>query len=233
MRRLAIALFLLSGCTSAESRNPQGQQHTVPAVEVVAARTGVLPLVERVTGRVSAAGQVTIFPDVSGPVAEVLVRNGDAVRQGDVLVRIQIAGSQAQLQQARSNLKVAEAEVAEIEANLANLRRQYERASDLAERGLVARQEIDTLRTQVDAMEAGLARAQAQVAAVGAAVNQRTEIRRQAEVRSPLTGRVGQRNVEVGPDSRGRGRTGSGGRDSGARTVGPVDAAPPVQRRWW
>jgi HlyD family secretion protein len=198
MRCVALTILALGACTSAEPPANNGPSQTVPAVEVVAARTGVLPIVERVTGTVSAAGQVTIFPDASGPVSEVLVRDGDTVRRGDLLVRIRLAGAQAQLQQSRSNLAVAEAEVREIEASLANARTQYERASELGERGLMSRQEVDTLRAQAEAQQASLARARAQVAAANAAVREQSELGRLSEVRSPIDGHIGQRNVEVG-----------------------------------
>jgi RND family efflux transporter MFP subunit len=194
-----LLILLVCGCTQDDSNQQViDQPQTIPAVEVVAAREGVLPLVHEATGTVMAAGQVTIFPDTSGPVAEVRVRNGDAVERGDVLVRIQTAGSAAQLQQARSNLAVAEAEVREIEASLGNIRTQFDRARQLGERGIVSRQEVDGWRAQVEATQASLARARAQVAASRAAVSERADIQRQAVVRSPISGRVGQRNVEVG-----------------------------------
>ena len=53
----------------------------VPAVEVVQAREGAVPLRERLTGTVRASGEVAIFPDVSGPAVEALAQNSDAVRK--------------------------------------------------------------------------------------------------------------------------------------------------------
>ena len=170
----------------------------IPAVEVVQAREGVLPLVERVTGTVRASGEVAIFPETSGPVVEVFAQNGDAVRKGDPLVRIQAAGSQAQLQQSRSNVAVAQAALREIEANLKDLQTQYERTQALAERGLVSRETVTTQRAELEAMEASQARARAEVAAAQAGVAERSEMQRQTVVRAPITGRVGLRDVEVG-----------------------------------
>jgi RND family efflux transporter MFP subunit len=188
----------LAACGDSGSAAPRPDSSPIAAVEVVQARDGVLPLVERVTGTVSASGQVAILPETSGPVVEVLAQNGDAVRKGDPLVRIQTAGSQAQLEQARSNVAVAKAAVREIEANLKDLQTQYERARALDERGLVPQEVVDTLRSQVEATEASLARANAQLEASRSTVVQRSELQRQTIVRAPISGRVGQRNVEVG-----------------------------------
>lgn len=187
-----------TGCGGDVPAAQRGPSVPVPAVEVVQARQGVLPLVERVTGTVRASGEVAIFPETSGPVVEVFAQNGDAVRKGDPLVRIQTAGSQAQLQQARSNVAVAQAALREIEANLKDLQTKYERTQALGERGLVSRETITTLRSEVEAMEASRARARAEVAAAQAGVAERSERQQQTVVRAPITGRVGLRDVEVG-----------------------------------
>ena len=187
-----------AACGDGGSAAERAPSVPIPAVEVVQAREGVLPLVERVTGTVRASGEVAIFPETSGPVVEVLAQNGDAVRKGDPLVRIQAAGSEAQLLQARSNVAVAEAELREIDATLKDLRTQFARTQALDERGLVSREVLETQRSEVEAMEASLARARAQVAAARATVAERSETQRQTVVRAPISGRVGQRNVEVG-----------------------------------
>ena len=193
-----LSTVVFQACSDRGSAAPRPQSVPIPAVEAVQAREGVLPLVERVTGTVSASGQVAIFPETSGPVVEVFAQNGDAVKKGDPLVRIQTAGSDAQLDQARSTVAVAQAEVREIEAELKDLQMQYERTQALDERGLVPREAVDTLRSQVEATQASLARAKAQLEAERATVAQRAELQRQMIVRAPISGRVGQRNVEVG-----------------------------------
>ncbi|MEZ5285039.1 MAG: efflux RND transporter periplasmic adaptor subunit [Vicinamibacterales bacterium] len=170
----------------------------IPAVEAVRAREGTLPLVERLTGTARASGEVAIFPEASGRIVEVLADNGASVTRGQPLVRIRTAESEPQLEQARSELGVAEAEVQETEAVLADLRRQLVRTTTLAERGLVSRQEVDTRQSQVDAAEASVARAQAQVEAARALIAERSAVQRQNVVRAPIAGRIGQRNAEVG-----------------------------------
>jgi len=80
----------------------------------------------------------------------------------------------------------------------AELRRRLDRTVTLAERGLVSRQEVDTQGSQVEAARATVARTQAQVAAAQALIAERTATERQATVRAPISGRLGQRNAEVG-----------------------------------
>jgi multidrug efflux pump subunit AcrA (membrane-fusion protein) len=75
-------LAALSGCSDSdgEARLPSGDE-LAPAVEVVRARQGIVPLQERIGGVVRAENQVSIRSEITAPIREVLVRNGDAVRR--------------------------------------------------------------------------------------------------------------------------------------------------------
>jgi RND family efflux transporter MFP subunit len=170
----------------------------LPAVEVTQAREGALPLYERLTGTVRASGEVAIYPEAPGSIVEVLAENGSQVQRGDVLVRIRTAGASAQLDQAQSSLAVARAAQREAEANLEQLEAQYERNATLGEQGLVAGDLVTTLRTSTEAARAAVVRARAEVRRAEAAVDEVTDVARQSTVRAPISGRVGQRNAEVG-----------------------------------
>jgi RND family efflux transporter MFP subunit len=203
MRRFAIAVvgltLAVSGCgESGEGERPARGGEVVPAVEVVQAREGAVPLRERLTGTVRASGEVAIYPDVAGPVVEVLAQNGDAVQKGDPLVRIQTPRTRSQLTQARSSLEAARAELGQAEAQFQELETEYERSAALGKRGLVARNLVDSLAAQTEAARAAVASARAQVRVAEGQVAEQTEVQAQTLVRAPITGRVGQRNVEVG-----------------------------------
>lgn len=177
----------------------------IPAVEVVQAREGALPLFERLTGTVRASGEVAIYPQTAGSIVQVFAQNGDAVRKGDPLVEIRAPGSRPQVAQARSSLDVARAELREAEANLKELETQFTRTQVLGDEGLVPVDTVTTQRAQVEAARASFARARAQVAVAEATVEERAEVQRETIVRAPISGRVGRRNAEVGmrvgPDS--------------------------------
>jgi RND family efflux transporter MFP subunit len=206
--RLAPAALLLAGMLSvacggagddaagaAELRTPR---QVIPVVEVVRLRTGTLPLFQRLTGTVRAAGEVAIYPQTSGSIIEVLAQNGDAVKKGQPLVRIQVVGSEAQLAQARSSLAVARAAHGEAQATLKQLEQQYERNAALGREGLVPEDTVVTLRAQVEAARAAEARAQAQMEVAQATIAERRDVQQQTVVRAPISGQVGQRNAEVG-----------------------------------
>ena len=197
---LALTVAACGGAEGQDSQDgrPGGDEATVPAVEAVQARYGGLPLRERLTGTVRGIGQVAIFPETSGLVVEVLAQNGDRVEEGEPLVRLKAETSNAQLGQARANLSVVEAEAQQAQADLEELEAQLRRTEALAEDSLVSIEEFETQQAQVRAARAQYERAQAQVTQAEAAIQESEGVLGQTVVRSPIDGRVGQRNAEVG-----------------------------------
>jgi RND family efflux transporter MFP subunit len=198
---LIIGLLLICGCGSRPDAPAPGDgppSALIPAVEIVQSRQGTVPLRARATGTVRASGEVAIFPQTSGAIVEVLAQNGDSVTKGQPLVRIQAAGSGPQLTQARSALGAAQAELTQAQARHRELAAEYERNQTLGRRGLVPLNLIDSLRAQTEAAAAAVVTARAQARVAEAAVAEQQELRAQTTVRAPISGRVGQRNVEVG-----------------------------------
>lgn len=200
----ALCTVLLGACSGdnpqAERRGPPGRggEAPIPSVEVVEARFGALPLEERLTGRVIARNQTAIFPEVSGPIVEVLVDNGTQVQAGDPLVRIRDSEYRELYQQAVSGLAIAEAQTSQARANLQLLRSQQKRTEDLAKRQLDSQAALDDIRAQVAVAEANVQLRQAQEAQARSQMQERKRQLDYTVVRAPVDGWVGQRNAERG-----------------------------------
>ena len=198
---LCLLALGLAACGSAEGESDgrRGEREApVPAVEVVQARYGALPLRERLSGTVEAEGQVQVFPQSSGRLTSVTAQNGDFVQQGEVLARVNAQTSQAQLAQAQASLESAQASAQQAKANLEEIRAQFERTKKLAADSLVSQQELETQRAQLQSAKASYEQAQAQVQQARGTIAERSEAVGQTAVRAPISGRVGQRNAEVG-----------------------------------
>lgn len=205
MKRLTCHIAVLAMCFGATGCSEEAVEQAelpepddLPAVEVVQAKLGTLPLRERLTGTVRAGGQVAIYPEVSGPIVEVLAQNGDQVQKGDVLVKIRAEGMASQLRQAQADLARARAEFQRADADLENEKAQFERTKTLAVDSLVSQETLELARNQLSAAQASYAQNQAEVAAAQAAVEERREGLEQSVVRAPISGRLGQRNAQVG-----------------------------------
>lgn len=195
---LAAPLLAAVACSGSGTASSDTAAAPPIAVEAVPARSGTLPLVERLSGIARAANQVELRPEIPGIVQEVRVASGAAVRKGQALVRLRDTSQREQLEGAEAALQVAEASAEEARARTRELRAQVVRSRALAEEDLVSPVERETLEAQLAAAEASAAQAVARVAQARATVEERRADLDRTVVRAPMDGRVGRRNVEVG-----------------------------------
>ncbi|SHJ95679.1 Multidrug resistance efflux pump [Shimia gijangensis] len=120
---------------------------------------------------------VSVVSQTTGPVTEINVINGQEVKAGDLLFRIEDSAQQAALKQAQADLALLDAEQAkakdneivaqsavdEAEAQLAQFRDDLKDAQTLLQRGAGRADDVLTLQTSVSATEAELRAVQAQL----------------------------------------------------------------------
>jgi membrane fusion protein, multidrug efflux system len=196
MRRTFVSFVLLTaaaltGCSS-ESRTAVSAQTAPPgragggAVPVAVGKVvrKTMPLDLRVIGSVEPASTVEIRAQITGQLTSVGFKEGDDVKQGDVLFTLDRRPLEATLKQAEANLQ------RDI-AQSANAQVQAQRLSDLAQRGIVSRDQLDTSKATAAALEGTI---DADRAAVE---NARIQIQ-YATITAPLSGRTGRLMVHEG-----------------------------------
>ncbi|HSW22129.1 MAG TPA: efflux RND transporter periplasmic adaptor subunit, partial [Burkholderiaceae bacterium] len=146
-------------------------------VSVIAAQQRDMPVVVEAAGTVVSLDTVDIRAQVAGSVSEVVVREGQFVRRGDVLFRLDDRAD-------RANLERARAQLLRDQATLADLNRQLARAQDLRAQNFIAQSAVDSVLAQVDAQKAAVAADQAAVRSSEVALSFAT-------ITSPLSGRAG------------------------------------------
>ena len=166
----------------AASRGRRGD--TAVPVVAATAETRDVPVYLDGLGTVQASAMVTVKPMVDGPLLEVRFREGQDVRAGDVLARIDPRTYQATLDQAVAKMR-------QDDANLANARLDLVRYQKLAATAYTSAQQADTQKALVAQLEAQVAQDQAIVD------NARTQLS-YTSVSAPVDGRVGIRLVDAG-----------------------------------
>jgi len=96
---------------AAGAGKPQG----VP-VKLATVETETVPETDEFLSRLEAPRGVEIKPEVEGRISEILVKDGDKVQQGQVLIRLDSEDLQAQRMQAKANLDTTRARLALLEA---------------------------------------------------------------------------------------------------------------------
>jgi multidrug efflux system membrane fusion protein len=169
---------------SSGKRDAHAQMPRSTAVAMTQARVASAPVQFSALGQVISPHSVSVKPQVSGTLAEVFFREGQNVKAGDSLFRIDAAPYQAAVAQAR-------AQRARDQAALESARSQYERLAPLAKKEFVTPQELENAR-------AAAAQAQALVEADEAAIKTAQIDLDRTLVRAPIAGRTGALAVTAG-----------------------------------
>ena len=116
------------------------------------------------SGYVTARRRATVSSKVTGKVIEVNVEEGMAVREGQVLARLDDAQPVAALELAKAQAEAARGAVRESEVRLAEAKLTLQRRLQLVRNSLATQAEVDQAQAEVDSVEARIQAAQQQVA---------------------------------------------------------------------
>lgn len=152
---------------------------TMGPVPVTVTTVGVqtIPVEVRAIGNVEALANVSVKALVAATVEQANFREGQDVRKGDLLFKLDERSFRAMLSQFEANL-------ARNEAELKNAQSQAERAEKLFHEGIVSRDQYDSYRTSADALQAA-------VRADQAAIERARIDLEYCTIRSPIDGRTG------------------------------------------
>ncbi|MBI3894404.1 MAG: efflux RND transporter periplasmic adaptor subunit [Acidobacteria bacterium] len=142
--------------------------------------------------------QVEIMPKISGRIIQILVQVGDPVKEGQLIAELEGDELKQQVLRAEASLSVTQATLAQREAELENAQAERDRGANLVEEGLIPSQTWDTIRTRTRVAESQMKLAQAQVQQATADLEELRIRQQQTQIRSPLTGYVGQRHMDPG-----------------------------------
>lgn len=179
---IALALSCLAA-PSAEAATKPRQAAAAPVVTAVAERTDV-PRLARTVGNVLASATVQIKSQVEGRVLEAPFVEGQLVKAGDLLFRIDPRPFQADLEQAQALL-------ARDQALLDQARLELARQKDLSARGVASTQRFEQAQADAKSLTASVAADAAFVASARLKLGY-------TEIRSPIGGKTGAIQIHPG-----------------------------------
>jgi RND family efflux transporter MFP subunit len=166
------------------------------------------------SGYVTARRRATVSSKVTGKVLDVRVEEGHAVREGQILARLDDTQAKAALAYADAQLEAVRKSAAEDEARLREAELSLGRLRQLLKERVVGQAEFDTVQTNVDALEARIAYAREQVPVAERQVALRRADLADTVVRAPFTGIAISKDAQPGemisPVSAGGGFTRTG-----------------------
>jgi len=166
------------------------------------------------TGYVTARREATVSAQITGTLIEVLIEEGDHVKAGQVLARLDDTQQRAALAQAQAQLQSARALLVQYQSQLAQDQRDVKRAEDLVQRKLVSEQAVEQARTLVETQGAQLESQRRQIELAAANVRSAQVQLDYCTIHAPFTGVVIAKAAQVGeivsPFSAGGGFTRTG-----------------------
>ena len=183
----ALVVITLPACFGSSAQQSQREAPAqAPAVPVTVAPVvrKDMPLEISLIGTTEAFATVVVRAQITGELTSVNFQQGDDVQAGQVLFTLDRRPLEAALHQAEANLArdAAQADQARLSA---------QRTQELADRGLVPREQVDQTRASATALAAT-------VAADRAAVENATVQLQYATIRAPIAGRTGALMVSAG-----------------------------------
>ena len=195
------------------AQKSKAQTMPAPSVSVVRAVPADFAETVLVTGTIVPREEIQIAPEIEGlRIVEVLADEGQSVKKGDVLARVeqetldaQAAQNSAQLARANAAIEQARSAIVQAEARLKEARTSFDRAKPLKQSGYLSESTFDqresaarTAEAQLVTAQDGLKLAEADRSLVEA---QRRELefrRKRTEIRAPVDGIVSRRNARIG-----------------------------------
>ena len=184
---IASAVLTVASCKGAakgEDARPTPRAVLIGPENVIVAKRDLIVAGPIISGDLRPERESVLRAQLGGSMLEVLVKEGQPVRQGMVLGRIEART----LEDTRRSVESA-ARFAESQLQVAQ--REAERTSQLVTAGALAARELDLARNTVTSAEAQLADARARLVTTQKQLDD-------AVVRSPITGVVSRRSVNAG-----------------------------------
>jgi multidrug efflux system membrane fusion protein len=184
---LAVVCVFFTGCTSADSKQQQKAQAAAPRVVSVAVakvQQQDVPVYLTGLGSVTAFNTANIKSRIDGQIVAVNFKEGQNVKQGELLIVVDPRPYEVQLSQAQAQLFRDQALLRDAKLNL-------ERYTSLIPSGSIAQQQVDTQKSLVDQLEGTVRTDQAQID------NAKLQIA-YCHITAPFAGRIGLRQVDKG-----------------------------------
>ena len=184
------------------------------AIEVAFEEVSKRSIIETVSasGQIQSEVEVAISPDIPGEIIKLTVIEGDKVKRGDLLVKIDPQLQKTNVERLEASLNTVKANLANTRSRLAQSRAQYEnseasfnRTKDLFEKNVVSQAEFDAANSQyivseneVEAAEQSVKAAEFNVESSEAGLREAQKNLNRTEIYSPVDGTVSKLNFEAG-----------------------------------
>jgi HlyD family secretion protein len=189
------ALVLLIGVPVA-MRAMRGGEVKQVTVETVEART-ISPTI-LASGSLTYQTEIRIMSEVMGRVQDLYVKEGDVVKRGDLLLRLDPATVRAQVDRLEAGLQQSKLAIERARVSSDTAQTKWARYQKLRESGLIDANSYDEVRSQRDQSKVEFDSATQQSRQTEASLKEAREQLAKTELRAPISGRLTAVKIKIG-----------------------------------
>ncbi|QKX05172.1 efflux RND transporter periplasmic adaptor subunit [Aquimarina sp. TRL1] len=193
-----LIIILIGGLVYGKKAGWFGKNGNYKEVEIT--KIEKIDIVETVaaTGKIQPEVEVKLSSEVSGEIIELPIKEGQQVKKGDLLVRINPDIIQSGLNRSQASLQNVKANLRQTEASLKEAKYNYDRNKALFEKGVISKSEWDRVVSAYEVAEATKQSAFYNVRSAQATVNEAKDNLNRTTIYAPMSGTVSKLNVELG-----------------------------------
>lgn len=201
--RVVVGVLILGGVAAITAAGVR--ERPPPATEVQLGKAKKAPIIRTITGagRVQAATTVKISSNLSGDLIELNVAQGDQVKKGTVLGRIDRRRFEATVKQTQAALSAARADAQATQVEHDRIAAEVGRVEGLVAKGMASRAELEKVTAERDSAAARLMAARDRATQAAARLDEAQTDLGKTTLVSPIDGTVLELSREVGERVRG------------------------------
>lgn len=150
------------------------------------------------TGKIQPQVEVKLSSEVSGEIIELPIAEGQEVKKGDLLVKINPDLYQSSLQRSQASYQNIKSALAQSEASLRQAKANFDRNKTLFDKGVISKSEWDNIVSQYEVAEATKQSAYYNVQSAAASVNEAQDNLGRTTIYAPMSGTISKLDAELG-----------------------------------
>jgi HlyD family secretion protein len=170
------------------------------SIEVVIEKPELRTITESISanGKIQPEVEVKISPEVSGEIIELTVKEGDWVKQGDLLCRIKPDTYISIKERTVAAVNSAKARLTQAEANQKQAELSYNRSKQLFEQKAISESDYENAKTSYQVAQADVKAALFNVESAEASLKEANENLKKTTIYAPMSGTISKLSVELG-----------------------------------
>lgn len=197
-KKILIALLLTALIVLVVVLNLNGSKEKAIEVQTEKVKRGHVIKTVSASGKIQPVTDVKISSNVSARIMKLMVKEGDRVKKGQLLVSLDRTNYEAAVNQAKAEVLRAKAALMNAKSTLQKAQQDYDRIKGLYDKQLASLAEFQTAEAALASAHSAVESAQSQVLAAEAMLEQSRDNLSKTEIYSPIDGTVSKLNKEVG-----------------------------------